>query len=116
MPNVNKKSSAQAMALKYLGHCPLCDSAYDLKNIALFNKTDLVNNVHLECPKCKANFLAVIFFLGQGVSTVGALTDLNFNDIKRIYRMEPIALDEVTSAHEQLFNKKFNNSIFVLEK
>ena len=116
MPNENQKQSAEALALKYLGHCPLCDSAYGTQNTALFDKTDLASSIHLKCPKCKANFLAVIFFLGQGVSTVGALTDLNFNDIKRIYRLSPIDLDEVLKTHELLFDKKFNHSIFDLKK
>lgn len=108
MRSTDENKKALALALKYLGHCPLCNTKYPPAGASFFEKSETAHLLHLKCPKCQANFLAAIFFLGQGVSTVGALTDLNFNDIKRVYKAEAISLDEVLSAHEWLNSKNFN--------
>ena len=38
--------------------------------------------------------MAMIVMLGQGLSSVGMITDLSFADVERLHRVEPISLDE----------------------
>jgi len=101
--DVNKEP--ENIALKVIGQCPVCRAVYSKNNINLFSQTLDFSVMHLECPKCKIGFVAGIFRMEQGISTVGALTDLNFNDIKRLQEEEQISLDDVLD-----FTKKLNNN------
>ena len=38
--------------------------------------------------------MAMIVMLGQGLSSVGMITDLSYADVERLHRSEAISLDE----------------------
>jgi len=106
LPN-DKSQESWRIALKYIGRCPLCNINYKQENAELFGQNETSNLVHITCHKCKINFVVAIFLLGQGISTVGALTDLNLTDIKKIYMQEPINVNEMIDLHILLKDENF---------
>ncbi len=98
-------------ALKFINHCPICSSAYEVKDAKLFNSNEAAALVHLTCLKCQSYFVAMVVLLKQGVSSVGMVTDLSFEDVKRLYRREPLTTDEIIEAHELLESNTFIHSL-----
>jgi len=107
MLDTDKSQDSWKNALKFIGNCPLCNAKYKQGNAELFDKNETANLVHIICHKCKINFVAAIFLLGQGISTVGALTDLNLADIKKVHGQDSVTVDEVIELHNLLKKQNF---------
>jgi len=96
-------------ALKFIGKCPLCGTAYNVATAKLFAKKEGASLAHLTCTKCKSAFMAIIMTFGQGMSTVGMVTDLNFEDAQRMYGGHPLTVDEVIEGYQFLQKEDFLN-------
>ena len=103
-----KKNQSESWleALKFIGHCPICNERYQDDRVKLFAKRDGANLVHITCNKCASNFITMIVILGQGISSVGMVTDLSFEDAQKLYKSTPLTADEVISGY-QYFQKNF---------
>jgi hypothetical protein len=108
-----KKSDSWREALKFINRCPICSSAYDGKEAKLFAKNETATLVHLTCTSCASYFVAMVLLVGQGVSSVGMVTDLSFDDVKRLYQSEPFTTDEIIDAHEQMDQRTFIHSLIL---
>ncbi len=93
-------------ALKFIGHCPICNTRYEHDRAKLFAQRDAANLIHITCGKCASNFIAMIVMMGQGLSSVGMVTDLSFDDAKQLYKTAPITVDEIISGY-QFFQKNY---------
>ncbi len=96
----NNRGESWLEALKFIGHCPICNHRYEENRAKLFAKQDAANLVHITCGKCSSNFIAMIVIMGQGLSSVGMVTDLNFNDAKQLYKTAPLTVDEIISGYQ----------------
>ena len=100
-------------ALKFINRCPICSSIYDVDRAKMFSRNESATLVHLTCVRCNSYFVAMVIMIGQGVSSVGMVTDLSFDDVKRIYSSEPITTDEIIDAYEQLHSNNFIHSLIL---
>lgn len=100
-------------ALKFINKCPICSSSYTLEEARLFGKQDGATFVHLTCPSCQSYFVAMIVMLGQGFSSVGMVTDLSLADAERLYRSEPLTMNEVIGGFKLIQNSKIFNSLIL---
>jgi hypothetical protein len=100
-------------ALKFINRCPICSSAYNADSAKLFDRNDSASLVHLTCEKCHSYFVAMVLLLGQGVSSVGMVTDLNFEDVKRLHGKKPLTTDEIIDAHEEMQKSLFIHSLIL---
>lgn len=100
-------------ALKFINRCPICSESYDPKAAKLFGKQEVATLVHITCGKCASHFVAMILMVGQGVSSVGMVTDLTFTDAQKLHVLEPITMDELIDGHELIFNKSFLHSLIL---
>ncbi len=76
-------------------------------------KNDISSLTHLTCAKCDSYFVAMVLVMGRGVSSVGMVTDLSFEDARRLYRTEPFTTDEMIEAHKFIQEKLFINSLIL---
>lgn len=90
--------------LKLITQCPVCGGDFDKKAAKFFIKKKDSRAVHMTCGRCSGNFIANIIIFNKGISTVGMVTDLSFDDIKRIYGSAPIEVDEVIEGYKYLHN------------
>lgn len=94
-------------ALKFIGHCPICGTKYTTEQAQLFLKQDTLNLIHLTCAQCSSGFIAMVMMVGQGLSSVGMITDLNCADARRLYKTAPLTVDEVIEGHKFINNNSF---------
>jgi hypothetical protein len=58
--------------------------------------------LHIRCRKCSNSILALVLVNNVGVSSVGLVTDLTFEDVLRFRGSQRISTDDVLRAHEWL--------------
>ena len=97
-------------ALKFMGTCPICQAKYDSADAKLFAKQNNANLVHITCSACGSYFIALVMVLGQGISTVGMVTDLNFDDARRIHNLEPLTADDIIDGYQTIKQQNFINN------
>jgi len=78
-------------------------SPYSYTIYKFFGKGKGSQLVHITCVKCKGNFVANIMIFNKGVSTIGMITDLSFEDVKKLHNSAPIEVDEAIEGYKRLF-------------
>jgi len=99
----NNRPESWLEALKFIGHCPICNERYEADRAKLFAQRDAANLVHINCGKCASNFIAMIVMMGQGLSSVGMVSDLSFEDAKKLYKTAPITVDEIIDGYQYIY-------------
>ena len=87
-------------ALKFINKCPACGAVYATEQARLFAQRNKVNLVHISCVECRGNFIAMILVMSQGISTIGMVSDLNYEDARRVHHLEPFNIDELIDGRE----------------
>lgn len=67
--------------------------------------------VHVRCTACSHSVLAVLLVSSSGVSSVGMVTDLSFEDANRLKQAESISADDVLRAHDFLGSAEFSSHL-----
>jgi hypothetical protein len=70
--------------------------------------------MHIRCKKCAHSILALVLTSGMGVSSMGLLTDLTFDDVLRFRDASAIEVDDVIAFHD--FLEKRSKDLFVRPK
>lgn len=96
-------------ALKFINKCPLCGHAYDSEQAQLFATSSAAHLLHLTCGTCRSYFIAMVVAFGQGLSSIGMVTDLSFADARRLYQSEPLSLDDALAGYTELHDTSFNS-------
>ena len=94
--------------IKLLQQCPICKGQYDAKKEKIVEERGDAHLVHITCPHCRNFILAVVVVSSLGMSSVGMVTDLSENDVKRLRNRECISEDELLGFHTFIKNNKFN--------
>lgn len=81
-------------ALKFISRCPVCGAVYESGAGESFAKSGPAEMIHLTCLKCRGHFVALVMSFGQGLSSVGMVTDLSLADARRLCSAEPLSIDE----------------------
>ena len=97
-----KQQEPWQQGLKLITQCPVCGGDFEAKAAKFLIKKKESQLVHITCCYCKGNFIANIMIFSKGISTVGMVTDLSFEDVKRIYGSVPIEIDEVIEGYKYL--------------
>lgn len=105
------KTSADSWqeALRLINRCPVCNENYATDRAKVFAKNEVASLVHITCVSCRSNFVAMILSMGQGLSSVGMITDLDYEDAKRLNKTLPITIDETIEGYKFINNTKFSN-------
>ncbi len=95
--------------LKVISRCPVCGSVYNTQKAKLFAQKEKAQMVHFSCENCLGNFIAMVMNMNHGLSTIGLVTDLDFEDARKKVGLPVITLDEVISYHNDIQNNKIIN-------
>lgn len=101
------QSDAWREALKIINRCPICGEHYQTEAARLFAKKEAASFVHITCQKCRGFFIAMILLLGQGLSSVGMITDMSYQDVERLYKTKPLTTDEVIAGFTAIESSEF---------
>ncbi len=95
-------------ALKFINKCPVCGAVYTPEQAQIFAEKDQANLVHISCNDCQGNFIAMIIVMSQGISTIGMVSDLTYNDASRLHLLEPIDIDELIEGRKTINQENLN--------
>lgn len=108
-----KKIESWQEALKFINRCPICGANYEIEKAKLFSKNEAANLIHIPCSECNSYFVAMILVVGHGLSSVGMVTDLSFDDITRLHKIDPITTNEMITGYETINNQYFLHSLIL---
>ncbi len=60
--------------------------------------------VHVRCKECRNAMLTLVQMTKAGVSSVGLVTDLSYEDVVKFKEEGTISIDDVMMAHQGLQN------------
>ena len=94
-------------ALKIISRCPICSANYETDKAKLLAKSEAAGLIHITCQECHSSFVAMILVLGHGLSSVGMVTDLNYEDVERLHRSDPFTVDEAIEYYAEVQAENF---------
>ncbi len=110
LPN-NSKPDSWRKSLKLISQCPVCNRDYQSEAIKLFASGSEAKFVHFTCGSCQTYFVAMVMTLAKGISTVGMITDLSFQDVQKLYTMPPLTIDEMIEGRQFINSVDFITAI-----
>lgn len=110
-----KQQDSLKEVLKHMSVCPVCGGNYGKNRARLFAAKANANLAHISCEKCKSNFIAMILFMHNGISSVGMVSDLTLADAEKIHCGKKIDIDEVLD-HHLLINLESTKILNILNK
>ncbi len=94
--------------LKLVTYCPLCETKHSSTEAKVLDENDGAKLVHIQCKKCSASVVAVVFQNALGMSTVGVVTDLTSTDVLKFREHENVNSDDVLNALDRLRKEKYD--------
>ncbi|MDP3985293.1 MAG: hypothetical protein Q8P82_00880 [bacterium] len=96
-----QKRSAQSWddGLRLISVCPLCEAQYNPLEAHLIDEEDNSHLLHITCIKCSHAVLARVLVSSGGISSVGLVTDLSYDDVVKFRDAEEVKDDEVLALH-----------------
>jgi hypothetical protein len=96
--------------LKLVSFCPVCDTRYNPMKARVLDQKDETHLLHVTCHKCNHSILALVLINQAGASSVGLLTDLNYEDVVRFASNGAVELDDVIKIHDFFEGDSWQNS------
>lgn len=84
--------------------CPLCSQEYAPENIRAVDEIGDIVLAHSECPHCRGAVISLLRRDMLGITLVGLVTDLCFNDIARFRDSKDVEDDDVLELYKFLNN------------
>ena len=88
--------------LRILSACPLCETHYNPLEARVLEANEDRHLVHIRCQKCSNAILALLTISRSGVSSVGLVTDLTYDDVVKFKESDEVSVDDVLDTHEAL--------------
>ena len=80
--------------------CPQCNEPYEDSKALLIETDQRKTTFHITCGKCNISTLVSVAVNQLGLVSMGSLTDLDRQEVKRLFQREPISSDEVLDVHK----------------
>ena len=84
--------------------CPLCDREYKPTNLQIVKQTGEIALAHSHCPHCEGAIMSILYQDMMGITLVGLVTDLNYQDAVRINKIATVGEDDVLELFESINN------------
>lgn len=88
--------------LKLISVCPMCDTNYNPHEAQLVGEAEDSHFLHITCQKCHHSIIALVLVSQGGISSVGLVTDLSFEDVLKFRKAEAVSVDDVLDLHTLL--------------
>lgn len=82
-----------------LRHCPACGHAYGSESFVCIDATSDGKLMHGTCAKCLGSLIVLVARSAMGLGSVASITDLSSDDVKRIYKRQPVSEDDLLAFH-----------------
>ena len=88
--------------LKNLHQCPACQSSYNPLFMRVIEESASAHLFHLECQVCGTQVLALVMTDLSTVSSLGLVTDLKSDEVKKFQGLAPVEINEIIDLHYYL--------------
>lgn len=113
-PSQQQSSPFFDEGVKLISYCPLCESSYNPHEAKVLGEKDDSHLLHIQCGRCLNAIIALVLISSVGVSSVGLVTDLSFDEVNRFKEAQPITTDDVIEVHDLLQNQSaFFQRLFI---
>ena len=86
-----------------ISYCPLCETNYNPMEARVLGEKEDGHLLHIRCKKCWNSILALVMVSNVGVSSVGLITDLTFEDVQKFSAHQAdVTVDDVIEVHRLL--------------
>lgn len=98
----NKQPGAaggESGGIRWASSCPLCGDEYSPEEARIVSEKDGAFLVHTNCKKCGSSVVATLVANQMGVSSVGLVTDLTYDDILKFKEEDYITTDDLLEGY-----------------
>lgn len=88
--------------MRLLTHCPVCNIEYRKRDIVVIEDRGETRLFHLSCEACGGAVLSLVITGSIGMSSIGMVTDLNVEDVRRLRKTEPVGEEALLNFHAML--------------
>ena len=97
--------------VKLIAYCPFCEADLNPVKAKVIEDKDDSQLVHIQCNKCQGYILALITRTISGLTSVGLITDLTYDDVFQFKNKKELQSDEVINIHNIFSNPKVIKTI-----
>ncbi|MFH1508804.1 MAG: hypothetical protein ABIE68_01430 [bacterium] len=87
---------------RFLSACPLCNTRYEPEEAKIVEEKDDAYLLYTICEKCGSNIVATLTTNSLGVSSIGLVTDLTYEDVVLFKDGDGIFANDVVELYEHL--------------
>lgn len=98
----NQPSSFFEEGVKLISYCPLCETSYSPQAAQVLGEKEDSHLLHIQCGQCSNAIIALVMISSAGISSVGLVTDLIFDEVDRFKETESVTTDDVIEIHDML--------------
>jgi len=102
---MSNDSGQKIRQMRMVSYCPVCELRSKPMMARVLGKEGDTELMHVTCATCENAFLALVLVNQTGASSVGMLTDLQYDDVMRFHASPIIGMNDVLHLHELLDNK-----------
>lgn len=101
----NQSSPLFDEGVKLISYCPLCEMSYNPQEARVLGEKEDSHLLHIQCGNCSNAIIALVLISSVGVSSVGMVTDLAFDEVNRFKNAAGVSTDDVIEMHHLLKNE-----------
>lgn len=95
--------------VKLVSYCPVCDIDFKPLKLRIIANKEKVDIIHTQCNKCNSYILSLILKNHQGISSIGVITDLDYQDASKFINKKKLTTDNIINIHKTFNHKKITN-------
>ena len=88
--------------LRIVSYCPLCEAEFNPMEARVLGEDGETHLLHVRCRSCANAILALVLVTKTGVSSVGLVTDLSYDDVVKFKAEGNVSIDDVLAVHGAL--------------
>ncbi len=101
--------------LRLMKKCPFCEHEYDVKKVVVLEEFGESHLVHVTCSACNSSILHIILVTQIGLNTMGIITDLTAEEVKRLRQTQGVTEDTLLGFHKFISNSNNSFSKLILD-
>lgn len=98
----NQASPFFEEGIKLISYCPLCETSYSPQAAQVLGEKEDSHLLHIQCGQCSNAIIALVLISSAGISSIGLVTDLIFDEVDRFKKTESVTTDDVIEMHDLL--------------
>lgn len=87
---------------RWASACPMCGTEYVPEEARVVSEKEGAFLIHTNCKKCRCSVVATLVANQMGVSSIGLITDLTYEDVLKFKDGESITADDILSVYSLL--------------